>query len=543
MPDLANNPESPKSEPRKWRWWPAALLLVVSFLVVLWFRSRDDLTFQQRNTIILATILSTGVLLFVWWLTFSRVRWRLRLTVAGVALGILLVFSATFRIRGVTGDLIPILEPRWARPVTELPAPAPEPARPAATGVAPAATRADFPQFLGPDRTGVLREPVLDSDWSNRPPTLLWRQPVGAGWSGFAIAGDLALTQEQRGDDEIVSCYHVADGRLLWSHADPARYATTIAGEGPRCTPTVVGDRVYTLGATGLLNCLERQTGRFIWGRNIAEEAGTRPPEWGYSGSPLVIHNTVVVSAGGRSGRSLLAYHAETGEPAWSAGNDRAGYSSPFATELAGQPQILIFNATQITAHATDDGRVLWEYPWGRGHPHVSIPVVTSPHHVLFSSGYGVGSELLELKRQSDDTLAASQVWLSRRMKAKFANLFARDGFLYGLDDGMLACLDLEDGSQRWKEGRYGHGQGLLVNDLLLLMSEPGELILLRPTPDAPNELHRIRVFNQKTWNPIALAGDLLLVRNDQQAAAFQVATLAPASHPDAHPVTPAQVP
>jgi outer membrane protein assembly factor BamB len=126
-----------------------------------------------------------------------------------------------------------------------------------------------------------------------------------------------------------VSCYHVADGRLLWSHADRARYATTIAGEGPRCTPTVVGDRVYTLGATGLLNCLERQTGRFIWGRNIAEEAGTRPPEWGYSGSPLVIHDTVIVSAGGRSGRSLLAYHAETGEPAWSAGNERAGYSSP----------------------------------------------------------------------------------------------------------------------------------------------------------------------------------------------------------------------
>jgi hypothetical protein len=190
MHDLANNPESPKSEPRGWRWWPAALLLVVSVLVVLWFRSRDDLTFQQRNTIILTTLLSTGVLLSVWWLLLSRVRWRLRLTVAGVALGILLVFSATFRIRGVTGDLIPILEPRWARPVTELPTPAPELARPAETDVAPAAIRADFPQFLGPDRTECLREPVLDSDWSSRPPTLLWRHrsvPVGRGSPSPAI--------------------------------------------------------------------------------------------------------------------------------------------------------------------------------------------------------------------------------------------------------------------------------------------------------------------------------------------------------------------
>jgi outer membrane protein assembly factor BamB len=537
MPALADNSKSPRSGPLSWRWWPAALLVALAFLAVLWLRGREEVPFQQRNLQTLTVLLSAGVLLLVWWLTFSRVPWRLRLKAAGVVLGVLLLFSATFRIRGVTGDLIPILEPRWKRSAVVLPAPAPDVGQPSEAVVTLTLRRADFPQFLGPDRTGVLREPVLDPDWASRPPQLLWRRPVGAGWSGFAISGDFAVTQEQRGEEEQVTCYHVADGRPLWSHSDRARYASTLAGEGPRCTPTVVGNRVFTLGATGILNCHARDTGEVIWARNIADDAGTRPPEWGYSGSPLVFEDKVIVSAGGRDGRSLLAYDAETGEPVWSAGNEAAGYSSPIATELAGQRQILIFNAGQITAHEPADGRVLWDYPWGNGHPHVAVPVVTDPDHVLFSSGYGVGSELLQIKRQPGDVLAASQVWQSRRMKAKFANLVARGGFLYGLDDGMLACVDLEDGSLRWKEGRYGHGQGLLVNDLLLLMSEQGELVLLRPTPDAPNELHRIRVFTQKTWNPIALAGDLLLVRNDQEAAALRVATL-PTAIPPESPTT-----
>ena len=190
---------------------------------------------------------------------------------------------------------------------------------------------------------------------------------------------------------------------------------------------------------------------------------------------------------------------------------------------LAGRRQILAYNHRHITAHDAADGAVLWEYPWGRGYPHVAVPVVAGPDRVLFSAGYGVGSELLEIKPAADGRLAAERVWQSLKLKAKFANPVARDGFLYGLDDGVFTCLDLRDGAPKWKEGRYGHGQGLLVGDLFLLMAENGELVLLRPTPAGPGELHRFRVFSSKTWNPPALAGDLLVVRNDLEAVCLRV--------------------
>jgi outer membrane protein assembly factor BamB len=522
-PAEAPGPLTPPPQRNDIRWWPAALILLVTLTVVLVLRSRDSVPFQQRNLQTLGVCMGGILLLLIWWVAFSRAAWKKRLTVT-LAFGILMGGGlATFRIRGVTGDLVPILEPRW---VHHTPSSLPGiPVEVSGTNAMPttAQQRPDYPQFLGPNRTAILSRPILNPDWEATPPRILWQQPVGAAWSGFAVVGKFALTQEQRAEDEWVTCYEAETGRLIWAHTDPARYFTTIAGEGPRCTPTAVSNRVYTLGATGILNCLNLESGQLVWQRNITDDAETKVPGWGYSGSPLVFDGRVVVSAGGRPDRSLLAYRCDTGELEWSAGSAPANYGSPFLTELVGIRQILAFNSERITAHEADSGRVLWEYPWGVGHPHVSIPVITATNRVLFSSGYGVGSELLELSPGPDHSLTVNQLWRSRRMKAKFANLLARDGFLYGLDDGMFACIDLEDGSLRWKEGRYGHGQGLLIGELVLLMSEKGELILLRPTPDAPNELQRFQVFDSKTWNPIALAGDLLLVRNDLEAAALRL--------------------
>jgi outer membrane protein assembly factor BamB len=309
----------------------------------------------------------------------------------------------------------------------------------------------------------------------------------------------------------------------LWSYPVSAHYASVLAGEGPRCTPTVASNRVFTLGGTGVLSCLDPATGNRFWSRNIVDDAQSRVPEWGFAGSPLVYERKVIVSAGGAEDKSLLAYDIETGELVWHAGSRWVSYGSPFLATLGGVRQVLAFNSRHITAHDAVSGQVLWEYPWGNGQPQVAAPVLVASNQVLFSSGYGVGSELLEINRNSEGHLAATRVWQSRKMKAKFANLVQREGFLYGLDDGVLACIDLKDGSQRWKEGRYGHGQGLLVGDLFLLMAENGELVLLQPAPDAPHELHRFRVFNAKTWNPIALAGELLLVRNDQEAACVKL--------------------
>jgi outer membrane protein assembly factor BamB len=489
-------------------------------VVLVWLRGQGDVAFQRRNLQTLGVGLGAAAALLFWWLGFSRVPWRMRLGLLGAVGTAGILLGSLLRIRGVTGDLVPILEPRWARssPMTEVSSPGDS--KTSDLALLPAQGRPDYSQFLGPLRTATLNGPRLDSDWPKDPPRVIWRQAIGAAWSGFAIVGGRAFTQEQRGQDECVTCYDPTNGRLLWIHTDAARYFTTLAGEGPRCTPTVVSNRVYALGATGILNCLDLESGSVVWQRVITTDARAGVPEWGFSGSPLVHQGLVVVNAGGGDGRSQLAYDGDTGELVWSSGNAPISYGSPFLTELGAQTQILTFNARRITAYEPSTGHVLWEHPWPGSFPRVANPVVVGTNRVLFSSGYGVGSELIEIERQADSSWITRSVWKSKRMKAKFANLVMRDGFLYGLDDGILACLDLADGSQRWKEGRYGHGQGLLVNDLFLLMAESGDLVLLRPAPQGPNELHRFTVFSDKSWNPIALAGDLLLVRNDQEAAA-----------------------
>jgi outer membrane protein assembly factor BamB len=493
-----------------------ALLWLVAVAVV---RGREELPFQQRNLATLMLTLVTGLLLLGWWLGFSRApaRWRW----AGVGALVLLIagFQAAFRIRGVSGDLVPILEPRWqTKPTAAMPDLAPAVPSPAA---APAFA-GEFRQFLGPDRDGRLPGPRLATNWGVTPPVVRWRQPIGPAWSGFSVAAGLAVTQEQRGEEELVTAYDLATGQPRWTHADAARYATTIAGEGPRCSPTIVGDRVYALGATGVLNCLELATGRRVWRRRLLEEGARGVPEWGFSGSPLVTGGMVIVSAGGDAGKSLHAYDAATGEPRWRGGDEAVSFGSPAVATLAGVPHVLTFNARSFTAHDPATGRVLWRHPFGVGYPLVAMPIVLAPDRVLITAGYGVGAELLRVT-VTNGAPAATSLWVSKKLKAKFANPVRAGDFVYGLDDSILACLDVRDGSQRWKEGRYGHGQGLLVGSRYLLLAESGELVLLEPTPDAPRELARRPVFTAKTWNPIALAGDLLLVRNDQEAACLRL--------------------
>ncbi|MBL9201118.1 MAG: PQQ-like beta-propeller repeat protein [Opitutaceae bacterium] len=508
---------------RPLRLWPAMVIGLLAAAAVAWVRWREGLSFQQRNMQTIGVALGTFVLLLLWWILASRAPRRLRVGATLATLVVVAAGAGLFRVRGVSGDLVPILEFRWGNarryPSPGADATQPTPPREVVSG------RADFPQFLGPERTGVLAGPALEPDWAARPPRELWRIAVGAGWSGFAIAGSRAVTQEQRGTQECVTCYDLATGKLLWKHEDATRYATPIGGEGPRATPTIAGGTVFTLGATGRLNALDLATGARRWTHDLPVETGATMPEWGYSGSPLVLDGRVVVSAGGPGGKSLLAFRAEDGERVWSAGEAEAGYSAPFVATLAGRRQILAFNHRRISAHDAGDGALLWEHPMGRGYPHVAVPVIAGPDRVMFSAGYGVGTELLEIKPAPGGAggFAAERVWHSLKLKAKFANPFARDGFLYGLDDGILTCLDLRDGAVKWKEGRYGHGQTLLVGDLLLLTAENGELVLLRPTLEVPNELRRHRVFSSKTWNPPALAGDLLLMRNDLEAVALRL--------------------
>jgi outer membrane protein assembly factor BamB len=527
------------------RIWPALVVVALALAWIAKVRLTGDASGQERTTQAGAAVILAVALLTLWLALVSRLPWRVRLVgLAGVALAAG-VFAALFRVRGVTGDLVPVFESRWAEHseampplptvpevlpsarATPVPSVAPaQSAPPVTTGPvpAPAATPdpAAFPQYLGPHRDATLPGPRLARDWRARPPRPRWRHEVGEGWSGFALVGGVAVTQEQRGPEERVVAYDAATGRPLWSHADPVRYATTIAGVGPRATPTVEGGRVFTMGATGVLNALDLESGRRLWTHDVLAENGATLPEWGQSVSPLIVDGRVIVSAGGPDGRSLVAYDAASGARAWAAGTDRSSYSSPLLLTLAGRPQVVILNQASLAAHDPATGALLWEHPFPGGQPNVAAPLPLGGDRLLVSVGYGIGTKSYRVTA-SGGALAASLEWESPRLKSKFANLVRHDGSVYGLDDGVLTCIDPASGERRWKDGRYGHGQLLLAGGLLIVQSEDGEIVLVEPSSAGLRELTRFQALDGKTWNPPALAGRLLVVRNDREAAAYEL--------------------
>ena len=516
-----NHPAEAASQPPL-RWWPVPVILALAVGAVIWVWQSYDRQRQDRNIATAVIGLISLLLLLLWGLFLSRLRWRIRLGLLGGVVGLILLGMTLFRFHGVTGDLVPVLHWRWERPYPTLLVDGTTPKVSAILAERDQFTN-DWPQFLGPHRNGTLEQPWLSRDWRAQAPRCLWLWPVGPGWSGFAIAGGRAITQEQRGENETVICYDVSNGAPLWSHAYPAHFQSPLAGEGPRATPTIAGQRVYALGATAILSCLDLETGKPIWSKDIAQENQAKVDDWGMSCSPLIVDDLVVVSAGGRDNRSLVAYRAVTGDFVWGNGTDGAGYSSPCLVTLAGAAQILIFNSGGVSAHDPVTGTNLWKYHWPGGHPHVSMPIVIPGDRLLVSSGYGVGSELLQIQKDASGAFSATRIWKSNRLKAKFTDLIYRDGFIYGLDDGIMVCLDASSGEQKWKEGRYGHGQEILVGDVLVVTAESGEVILLDPNPQQPRELTRFSALQGKTWNPPALAGRYLLVRNDKQAACYRL--------------------
>jgi outer membrane protein assembly factor BamB len=503
-----------RSSPKAPRWWLLGVIvgLVALGIVGIWVRpatQRQEQVLKTAGAIILG-----AVLVLIWLLAFSRLRWRVRVGVAALFVAVLCMPMALFRFRGFSGDLVPLVSPRWKSIALPKTAPSTELRLPE--------NWRGFPQFLGPTRDGIIPGPSLARDWGAQPPQLLWRVPVGEGYAAFAIVDAKAICLEQRGEKETVVCRDLFTGTTRWTHEDAARFENSLGGIGPRTTPAISGKHLFALGATGHLRCLELATGQLVWQRDILQDAGAKQPEWGVAGSPLVEGDLVIVHPGG-AGHSLAAYHAATGEPAWSAGDARAGYSSPQFVTLLGQPQFLIFNHDAVAGHAATDGRVLWSYRWTNAAQHVTDPRVVAANRFLVSTGYGAGADLVELSRDSQNAWSTNRLWHSQRLKSKFASLIFHDGFIYGLDDGRLTCLDLADGEPRWKGERIGHGQLLLAGDLLLATAEGGEVLLFEARSDAAQELGRFSALDGKMWNPPAFAPPFLIVRTEHEAACYRL--------------------
>jgi len=378
---------------------------------------------------------------------------------------------------------------------------------------------ANWPGFRGSNRDGVVHAARIETNWATSPPTEIWRRPIGPGWSSFAVDGELVYTQEQRGENEVVACYNLITGKPVWKHLDAARFWESNAGAGPRATPTLSNKRVYTFGATGILNSLDAATGAVVWTRNAATDTKTKVPGWGFSSSPLVVGDVVVVATAG----TLSAYDAATGEPRWVGPNGGGGYSSPHLVTIQGVPQILMLGAPAVVSVAPADGKVLWQHqlpPSAR----IVQPAITAEGDVLVHDGEGNAMRRIALTNGAGGWTVAER-WETFGINPYFNDFIVNKGHAFGFSGSGIACIDLKDGERKWKGGNYGNGQLIALpdQDLLIVLSEQGEVALVGATPGQFTELARFPAIKGKTWNHPVLAGDVLLVRNGEEMAAFRL--------------------
>jgi outer membrane protein assembly factor BamB len=382
----------------------------------------------------------------------------------------------------------------------------------------------DYPGYRGRERNAVVRGPELARAWKT-PPRQVWRHPCGGGYAGFAIAGNSAVTLEQRGDQEAVVCYDTDTGLERWAYAYAARFSEQMGGTGPRATPTIVDGDVYALGAQGNLVRLDAATGKSKWEVHVLEDNDNLM--WGMSGSPLVYDRFVVVNPGKQKTSAkygaLTAFDRETHEPVWNAGDTRAGYSSPMVATLAGQRQVLLFDGEGLGGYDADKGTRLWWYTWTTNQGiNVAQPLVLPGDRVFITSGYGVGCAMLRVTHDGDQW-SVKPLWDNKYMRCQFTSPVADDRYLYGLDQGILVCLDQKDGGRKWRGERYNNGQLLRAGDLLLIQAEDGDLALVEATGDGSHELGRFPALEGNTWNCPVLADGRAYVRNDHEMACYDL--------------------
>lgn len=384
-------------------------------------------------------------------------------------------------------------------------------------------TRSYWTNYRGPARDGRYDEAPIRTNWPADGLPLLWKQPIGGGYASFVVAEGMAFTIEQRRRQEIVAAYDVETGREVWTHGSDAEFRESMGGDGPRATPTWEAGRLWALGAEGDLRCFDARTGKLNWSKNILKDNGADNLQWGMSGAPLIVDDKVVVLPGGRSGKSVVAYNKLTGAQVWKSLNDTQAYVSPMLVTLAGKRQILVETANRVVGLAVEDGSLLWETSWNTDMGiNCSQPIVIDANRFFVSSGYGKGAALVEITG-SGDGLTARKVWENSSMKNKFNSSVLYEGNVYGLDEGILTCVDVKTGERRWKGGRYGFGQVILASGHLIVITDTGELVLVKATPDKHTEVARFSALEGKTWNYPAIADGRLLVRNQTQMACFDL--------------------
>jgi outer membrane protein assembly factor BamB len=388
----------------------------------------------------------------------------------------------------------------------------------------------DWPCWRGPHWDGISRETGLLAEWPKNGPAQLWKVHLGGGFSSAVVADGRLFTQTKEKTQEVVLCLDAVSGKDLWRYrydCDYAEYPTFTGGgmpasrTGPRSTPTVVGDRLYSLGATGILLCLETKTGKKVWQQDLLALAGISCPKHGYCGCPLVVGDHIYLNPGGPKGKSIAALATKDGSMVWQALDDPIGESTPVWVENSSSSQVIFFTGIAAVGAQAKDGKLLWRYPWKTQFDlNIATPIYAGGK-VFVSSNYGTGAALLRLNQTSEP----ETVWKSKAMQNHFTTSVLYEDCLYGFSEARLRCVDFQTGQVRWEKMGLGKGSLVVADGQLIVLGDHGQLVLARATPDKYTEISRCQVFDAQslTWIVPVVSNGTLYVRSQFTLVALDV--------------------
>jgi outer membrane protein assembly factor BamB len=393
----------------------------------------------------------------------------------------------------------------------------------------------DWPCWRGAKGDGISRESGLLAQWPESGPRQLWRTKLTGGFSSMAVADGRLFTMTKEGNQEIVLCLDAASGRENWRYAYDCDYKAhpTLTGgyppgkylSGPRATPAVADGRVYTIGTSGILLCLDCKTGSKVWRVDLLELAARKCPDPGYCASPLVKGDRVYVQPGGKNGKSAFALNKADGHVIWHGLDDRVGYGTPVWIDYEGVPQVIFFTGEAAVGVAPESGKELWRYPWKTQYDlNVATPVYADGK-VFVSSNYGTGGAVFRLAQSA----SPETVWKKKTMQNHCATSIFYEGNLYGFSERRLRCIDFQNGDVKWDHSGLGLGTVLMADGKLIALSDKGELYLLKAAPAGYEPISHFSAFSGRplTWTVPVVSGGKLFARSENELVAYDIAATA----------------
>lgn len=368
-----------------------------------------------------------------------------------------------------------------------------------------------WPHWLGPDYNGISRETNWRADWSQRPPTVLWRENVGTGYSSISAANGRIYTMGHKAGNETVFCLNAETGKEIWKYTYPAELVSRLNAGGPGATPTIDGEFLYTNSRDGNVLCFEIQTGKIVWEKRLTKAYQMKVPEWGFTCSPLILGDKLIVEAG-----RLVALNKKTGAELWKSTPHMPGYGTPAAFEIDGTIYLALLNNECLTITRADNGKEVTTFDWPSPFATNSTTPIIDGKSIFISSGYGKGCALFDF-----DNLQLKARYTNRDMKNHFNNSVLYEKHFYGMNGNSnlgrivrLTCIDQQTGKLKWREAGFGCGSLLIADGKLIILTDEGTLVTAKASPESYQEISRFKVLDHQCWTVPVLCNGLLYCRD-----------------------------